>query len=86
MFQHFHSGESHGGVQETCLDDLVDDAGVQVTRDEPCSNALDLVWSRVATRDDWRLCWLHCHNLHAYQLQRSQVKTLRCASDASAAS
>ena len=45
------------------LNDLINDAGVQVTRDEPSANALDFVGTRGAPRNDWGLCWLHCYNL-----------------------
>ena len=45
------------------LHDLIDELSVQITRDEACANALDLVWARCASRDDWRLCWLHCYHL-----------------------
>lgn len=45
------------------LHDLVNELRVQIARDEACTNALDLVWARRASRDDWRLCWLHCYHL-----------------------
>ena len=45
------------------LHDLIDERGVQIAGDEACTNALDLVWARRASRDDWRLCWLHCYHL-----------------------
>ena len=45
------------------LYNLIDDACVQIARDEACADALDLVGAWGASRDDWRLCWLYRHNL-----------------------
>ncbi len=48
------------------LNDLINDAGVQVAGNEPSANPLDLVGTRCTPRDDWGLCWLYCYNLHLY--------------------
>lgn len=52
--------EGHG----VHLDDLIIDVGVEDTRYEPSPNALDLVWTRRAPRQDWALAWLHRHHMH----------------------
>lgn len=46
------------------LDDLVDQGGVEIARDEACADALDLVGAGLAAGNDRALCRLHRHNLH----------------------
>lgn len=63
-----HATIGQGGDKQCKhLNDFVNDAGVQVARDEPSPNALNFVRTRGPPRNDWRLSWLHCYNLHSSQ-------------------
>ena len=54
----------YGACAHARLDDVVDDAAVQVARHETCADALDLVGPRVAAADHRALCGLHRYDLH----------------------
>lgn len=58
------------------LNDFVNDAGVQVARDEPSPNALDFVRTRGPPRNDWGLSWLHRYNLQQIQTKCLPALTL----------